>query len=72
VTSFITCCNDNVEQQSYNFVSYCSEDSFSIVEKTIEVSNSRTITFGIFGKEISNTDIGIAPGVNISKFACNI
>jgi len=54
--------NNDVKEQSYNFVSLSSGDSFPIVEKAIKVSNSGTITFGIFGKEISNTLINITPG----------
>lgn len=64
--------NNDVKEQSYNFVSLSSGDSFPIVEKAIKVSNSGTITFGIFGKEISNTIINITPGENIYSFAVNI
>lgn len=60
--------NNDVKEQSYNFVSLSSGDSFPIVEKAIKVSNSGTITFGIFGKEICNTVINITPGENIYSF----
>jgi len=63
---------DNLKEQSYNFISFCSGDSFPIVEKSIKVSKTGKITFGIFGKEVSNTDIGITLGENISTFADNI
>lgn len=64
--------NNDVNERSYNFISFYSLDSFPIVEKAIKVSNSGTITFGIFGKEVSNTVINIIPGENISSFAENI
>lgn len=64
--------SNDVNERSYNFVSFYCGDSFPIVEKAIKVSNSGTITFGIFGKEVCNTVLNITPGENISSFAENI
>jgi len=58
-------CNYSI-QNKYCFVSFCFGDYFSVIEKSVMVNKSGKITFGILGKEVSCTVLGIFPGENIN------
>lgn len=52
-------------EKSICLVSFCSGPSLPIIEKSVKVSESGAIYFGIFGQEINSGVLGIISSNNI-------
>lgn len=65
-------CKNVLGEKSICFVSFCSGPSFPIIEKSVKISESGAIYFGIFGQEINSTVLGITPSNDIYELANNI